>query len=105
MLFRRQGVHLFFIVVLVPVAFALAAPALGDGEWLGVRDGAWFTICIAVAVVHQVYVWLAWRTQLGWHLFTRAFGAADFAVHNAVFLPLLVARPVLLGALAAADAG
>ena len=103
--FRRQGVHLLFLAVLVPVAWALAAPALGDGEWLGLRDTTWFAGCLAVAVVHQVYVWVAWRAQLGWNAFTRAFGDADFAVYRAPFFALLVARPLLVAATAAADAG
>ena len=104
-LLRGQGVHVFFLAVLLPVACALAAPALGDGAWLGVGDATWFVICLAVAVLHQTFIWIAWRTQLGWGAFTGAFGDADFAVYNAVFVPLLVARPLLLAATATADAG
>src|SRR5262249_60047099 len=104
-LLRGQGVHVFFLAVLLPVACALAAPALGDGAWLGVGDATWFAICLAVAVLHQTFIWIAWRTQLGWGVFTRAFRDADFAVYNAVFVPLLVARPPLLAAAATADAG
>jgi protein-S-isoprenylcysteine O-methyltransferase Ste14 len=104
-LFRGQAMHVFFLAVMLPVAWALAAPALGDGVWLGVGDATWFAICLAVAVLHQAYVWIAWRAQLGWSAFTRAFGDADFAVYNALFVPMLVARPVLLAATATADAG
>jgi hypothetical protein len=103
--FHRQAVHLFFLVVLVPIAVALAAPALGDGAWLGVHDTTWFALCIAQAVLHQTYIWIAWRAQLGWRLFTRTFGRADFAAYNALFVPFILGRPLLLAAAAAANAG
>ena len=103
--FRRQGVHLLYLVALLPVARGLAAPALGDGAWLGLTDTSWFSLCLGVAVIHQVYIWIAWRSQLGWKAFTRVFGKGDFAVYNSVFVPLLVLRPALVAATSVADAG
>jgi hypothetical protein len=102
--FRRQSVHLLFLVALLTVARGLAAPALGHGAWLGLTDTAWFALCLGVAVIHQVYVWIAWRAQLGWKVFTRVFGEGDFAAYNAVFFPLLVLRAVLVAAISVADA-
>jgi Phospholipid methyltransferase len=103
--FRRQGVHLLYLVALLPVAWALATPALGRGVWLGLTDTSWFALSVGVAVVHQVFVWIAWRAQLGWTVFTRVFGEGDFAVYSAVFFPLLVLRIVLVLAISMADAG
>ncbi len=102
---RRQVVHLFFVVVLVSVAWALAAPALGDGSWLGVSGTTWFVACLVNAIVHQTYIWLAWRTQVAWRSFTQAFGDADFAVHVVVFFVLLVLRYVFIVGVSVADAG
>ncbi len=102
---RGQALHLLFLVALVPIAWALAAPALADGEWLGVSDTGWFALCVAEAVFHQTYVWLCWRAQLRWQAFTRAFGRADFAVYATIFYLLLLLRPALIAAVAAADAG
>ena len=103
--FRRQGVHLLYLVSLVIVAWGLAQPALGKGAWLGLTDRAWFVVCLGVAVVHQTFVWIAWRAQLGWKVFTRAFGDADFAVYSAIFFGLLVLRIVVVAAISTADAG
>jgi hypothetical protein len=103
--FRRQEVHLLYLAALLPVARGLAAPALGNGAWLGLTDTSWFALCLGVAVVHQVYVWIAWRAQLGWKVFTRVFGWGDFAAYNAVFFPLLLLRPLLVAATSVADAG
>jgi hypothetical protein len=103
--FARQGVHLLYLAALLPAAWALAAPALGDGAWLGLTDTSWFASCLGLAVVHQVYIWAAWRAQLGWKVFTRVFGERDFAVYGAVFFPLLVLRVALVSATSVADTG
>jgi len=102
-LFRGQLLHAGSAIVLGAVAWALAAPVLGDGSWLGVSDTTWFWASVGVAVVHQLYTWLAFRGQLGWGVLTRWFGRYDVAVHGAVFLPLLVARPLAVVAVGLAD--
>jgi hypothetical protein len=104
-LFRRQAVHGLFLVALPPVAWALAAPSLGDGAWQGVPETTWFALCLAIPVAHQVYIWLAWRGQLGWGIFTRLFGRADFGVHLAIFFLFLGARPLVVLAASLADVG
>ena len=104
-LFRRQAMHALFLTILLPVAWALAAPTLGDGSWLGLSDTAWFVLAIGEPVLHQLYVWIAWRTQLGWKIFTRLFGNADFSVYCAIFDVLLFLRPVVIAGTSVADAG
>jgi protein-S-isoprenylcysteine O-methyltransferase Ste14 len=103
--FRRQGVHLLYLVALLPVAWGLATPALGDGASLGLTDTSWFVLCLGVAVIHQVFVWIAWRAQLGWKLLSRVLGESDVAVYGAVFFALLVLRVVVVAATSAANAG
>lgn len=103
--FRRQWLHLLALALLLVIAYAFAAPALGDGAWLDLDDNAWYGCGVGLAIAHQALVWLVWRAQLGWGLLTRLFGRADLAFWGALFLPLLVARPFLLFGLAMADRG
>jgi hypothetical protein len=103
--FRGQLTHLLALGMLIPIAWSFAAPALDGDQWLGLRDIEWFWLIIAVSVVHQVYIWIAWRAQLGWGSLSRLFGRADLAVWALTFMPLLIARPFLLTGLAVADAG
>jgi hypothetical protein len=103
--FRGQAIHLLFLIAMVPAAWALAAPAAGDQQWLGLTDTTWFLICISVAIVHQTYVWVGWRGQLGWQVFTRIFGRNDFLVFCLIFFPLLLARPTLVFVVAWSDRG
>lgn len=104
-LLHGQLRHALAAVVLLAVAFALAAPVLGDSSFLGASDRAWFTACVGLAVVHQVVVVFGFRGQLGWAWFTRWFGRRDMGAWGLVFFPLLFARPLTLLALAVADAG
>ncbi len=97
--------HLLLLAGLLPGAWLVAEPALGDGAWLGVADRGWFFWAIAVAIVQQVAVVLLWRAQLCHGLLTRMFGDAGFVVWGVIFFPLLLARPLLAIATAVADAG
>ena len=104
-LFHRQWLHLVGLVLLVPICWAFAAPALGDGEWLGFSDTEWFWASVVAAIVHQVIVAFIFRAQLGWSILTRLFGKADMIVWGVVFMPLLIARPILILGVAIANAG
>ncbi len=102
---RRQWLHMAALALLVPICWAFAAPALGDGQWLGLSDTDWFWASVIAAIVHQAMVAVVFRAQLGWSLLTRLFGKADMIVWGLLFMPLLIARPVLILGLAIADAG
>ncbi len=86
---RGQVLHLIALAVLWIVAEALAAPALDR------TDRFWFRLGLGVTVLHQLVVWLAFRAQLGWGLLHRWWGDRAMGVWSLIFLPLLIARPVL----------
>lgn len=92
--FRGQALHALALFALIAAANALAP----NGD-------LWFQSALWIAVVHQIFVWVGWRGQTQWRLFTKMFGKADFTVWNVIFFPLLTARPVLIGVVAARDWG
>ena len=103
--FKRQGWHLVLLVLLVTITHAFATAALDGGSWLGVTDATWFWLSIALVILHQVLVWVVFRVQLGWATLSKLFGKADLTIWAVVFLPLLIARPLLVIGLAMADRG
>jgi hypothetical protein len=103
--FRGQVMHLLFLATMLAAAAALAAGHGDDRVLLGLSARTWFWLAIGEAVLHQAYVWLAWRGQLGWQVFTRLFGRHDLAVYCGGFFPLLVLRPLLVGCVGWADRG
>lgn len=101
--FKRQGWHAAALLLLVWIAWYSARATLGDGDWLGITDTAWFWMGVGIAIVHQVVVWLGWRAQLIWKLFSRLFGRYDLLIWGILFVPLLAARPVMVFGMAMAD--
>lgn len=97
--------HLLLLAALLPGAWVVAGPALGDGSWLGVSDRCWFTMAIATPILQQWAVSFFWRLQLCHSGLTRIFGDAGLTVWGVVFFPLLVARPALTLGVGLADAG
>ena len=47
---------------------------------------------VVEAVLHQIVVWLGWRAQLGFHVWTKVFGDRDLLAWCLTFFPLLLAR-------------
>jgi len=104
-LWHGQLPHLLLLAGLLPGVWAIAGPALGDGQWLGVSDRWWCFLALAVPIVHQLVVALIWRAQLTHQVLTRAFGDLGFVVWGVLFMPLLIARPFLVFGLGMADRG
>jgi len=105
-LFHRQLLHAGLLGLLVVVSYALAASYFGASDaWLGLSVQGWFWLNVTVVAAHQIIVWLVFRGQLGWGVLTRVFGEWDLRVWGLVFMPFLVARPVLMVCLAVADSG
>lgn len=103
--FKFQWLYLASAILLTDAAWEFAAPALGDGQFLGMADRAWFWWGVGLSIIHQVLVWLVFRGQLGWGILTRWFGRHDLAIWGFVFMPLLASRPIMVLGLALADRG
>lgn len=97
--------HLLMLAALLPGAWCLASPTLGERDWLGVSDTAWFIAAVVIPIVQQMGVALAWRAELCHSAMTRAFGDAGFVIWALSFFPFLVARPLSIMALGLADSG
>lgn len=102
---RGQVQHLAALSLLLLILWTFCSPYLGDGDLLGKADSFWFWLAVGLVVVQQLSGWIVFRGQLGWAFLSRWFGKADMLVWGIVFLPLLVARPLLLLALGLADRG
>jgi len=102
---RGQLPHFLLLAALLPGVWALATPSLDHGNFLGLDETVWFAWAVAVPIVQQVGVAALWRAQLSHSFLTKLFGDAGFVVWGAVFMPLLVARPLCILGLGLADSG
>ncbi len=104
LIFERQWLHALLLAILLAlVAAADDAAGVRAGELWGIGSVAWLWAGIAVAVGHQVFVWLCWRTQLHASLLTRAFGDRAFAIYATIFSVLGLSRFPPVVALAVAN--
>ncbi|AVO36859.1 methyltransferase [Pukyongiella litopenaei] len=86
--------HAGLAVLLTVGALSLLAAPAEAPTLLRLTSAGWAHLSIALALVHQVIVALGFRLQLHRNLLTRLLGDRDMAVWRAVFMPLLLTRPV-----------
>jgi hypothetical protein len=103
-LFRGQVLHLFLLALLLAFVVVLVGfrPIQENRIW-GITAQTWFVVALAIPIVHQVYVWLVWRSELCFKTTTKWFGSRGFVMYRTVFAVLLVSRPVSLTLLAVVD--
>lgn len=98
-----QPQHLAIMTLMVLGAVSLLdAPENSPRVW-GLTAYGWSLFSIWAAVVHQVVVATVFRLQLHRSLMSRIFGARDMHVWAAIFMPLLLARPITLCLIGATD--
>ena len=90
-----QGLHLTCLASLLALAWLAWR---GSGR----PQATAFWLAVALPVCHQVYVWVAWRLELGSAAVTRALG---FRAYLALFFTLFCGRFVSLAALGWVDRG
>ncbi len=106
LIFEHQLAHLGWLLMLLAGMFgASRIEAFSEGTFLGVSTDLWVVFTVANAIVHQGFVWFCWRTEMHASLLTRHLGDAAFQAYMLVFTVLILARPVLITALAISNAG
>jgi hypothetical protein len=95
-LFDKQIYHFIALILLVLGVCALADDAALSGQLWDLSTITWLWLSIAVPVLHQVYVWFAWRTQLKYALFSRILGENGFIVYTIGFTVLFASRLIFI---------
>ena len=104
--FEDQFVHFGVLAILLAAVYALTGiSGFNDGSFLGLSTAVWAVLAVADAVLHQIYVWLCWRSELHGQTLTRWFGEKAFVLYAALFTILIVLRPILIFSLGWANRG
>ena len=90
-----QATHLVGLVVLLGLLLV---------AWAGLGEPfcAAFWIAVAIPILHQVFVWIAWRSELRSSMISQTIG---FRAYLIVFFLLFAGRFLTLGILAYLDRG
>lgn len=101
LIFEKQWLHASLLaVLLVGMGWVGRIDAVRVGELWRMSTATWLWIAVALAVAHQVFVWVCWRSQLHSSLLTRMFGSRGFDVYASGFSILGIARVVAVFILA-----
>lgn len=96
-LFEKQGWHLVSLLLLLAGVFAIRdMSGMQDGQLWGVETRTWFVIAIAMPIIHQAFVALAWRMQLHTQWITRSWPRFGFTLYVIVFFLLLASRLIFI---------
>ena len=103
-IFEKQLLHLLYLMLLLVGLFLFSnVDGFRKGELWGVETITWLYSFVGITVIHQVFVWFCWRTELyaGW--LSRWFGHRAFAVYALLFFIFIVSRPLFITFLAIAN--
>jgi len=105
-IFERQLGHVVWLIALLAALYGLSRlDGFSDGELWGIGTITWAWLAASVPIVHQVYVWFCWRTELHAGLLSSWFGKAAFPIYAALFSVLILSRAVLIAILSVSNRG
>jgi membrane protein YdbS with pleckstrin-like domain len=86
LIFEKQWLHAFSLVLLLAVMVLVTGyDGLRAGQLWGVTTPVWLWLAVGIAIAHQIYVWLCWRTQLHASKLTRTLGSFGFPLYAVGF--------------------
>ncbi len=101
LILERQWLHgVLLVALLAALALASGLELMQAGILRGISTPEWFCLAVAIAIVHQVYVWFCWRTQLHGSWLTRVFGNQGFPAYAMGFSILGILRVLAVFVLA-----
>ena len=93
LILEGQWLHLALLAPSVAgLAVAGTAEGMRAGTYEGIAAPAWYWIAITLPIVHQVYVWFCWRTQLHGGLLTKVLGQRAFPAYAIAFAIIGISR-------------
>jgi hypothetical protein len=92
-LFVRQPLHLVLLLVLCGgLWLAGLIPGMRVTHSRQVTAGTVASVSVAIGVLHQLWVLVFWRLELGYSAISRRFGDSGFKLYSVGFFVLIAAR-------------
>ena len=87
--FRHQIWHIGGTIVLFYIGSQFADLKNNTNTFLGINALCWFMIAMAIPLIHQVYTWVCWRSELCWKSISNSIGFKGYLVG---FFILIISR-------------
>ena len=97
LIFERQWLHaLLLAALLAGMVLVTGFDGVRTGQLWGVATPVWLWLAVGLAIAHQVYVWICWRTQLHASWLTRTLGSYGFPLYAVGFSLIGILRVVVV---------
>jgi hypothetical protein len=102
--FRRQVQHWTLLIVLLGITWAIRPQFEIEGPvFAGLSVRTWFLLSLGIPILHQVFVWFAWRAELCYSAVSRTFGEKGFEIYAVLFSVIGISRVLSVIGLGIAD--
>lgn len=97
LILEKQWLHALLLAALLTGMVLVAGhDGVRAGQLWGITTPVWLWLAVGIAILHQLYVWLCWRTQLHATWLTRSLGRLGFPLYAVGFSILGISRVVVV---------
>ena len=87
--FKHQIWHVGGTIVLFYIGTQFADLQNNTDTFIRINALSWFMIAMSIPLIHQVYVWICWRSELCWKSVTNTIGFKGYVIF---FFILIISR-------------
>ena len=87
--FRHQIWHVGGTIILFYIGSQFVDLDSNTNTFLEISALNWFIIAMAIPLVHQIYVWICWRSELYWKSISNSIGLKGYLI---IFFILIISR-------------
>ena len=92
--FKHQILHIGGLIILFYLGCQLVDFENNSNTFFGISTKNWFLFSMSTPLLHQVYVWLCWRSELCWKTISQTIG---FKVYAIIFIIIMILRLLSIG--------
>ena len=87
--FKNQVWHLGGIIIIFYISLQFADLEKNTNTFMYISTLNWFIIAMSIPLIHQVYVWICWRSELCWKSISNTIGFKGYVI---IFFILIISR-------------
>ena len=87
--FKHQIWHLGGTVILFYIGTKFSGLQNNTNTFINLNTFGWFIIAMTIPIIHQVYVWACWRSELCWKSISSTIGFKGYVI---IFFVLIISR-------------
>ena len=88
--FKHQIWHLGGTIVLFYIGSQFVDLKNNTNTFISISTLSWFMIAMSMPLIHQIYVWLCWRSELCWKLISKTIGFKGYVFFFFILVVLVV---------------